>query len=266
MTLCSWARLRQATKGIDLSTFSAPERLLWSHGVRKPEHIDLEAIAGANGARVVYRKLDGCAARLVAAGDQAVISVSLDDNKGRQRFSLGHELAHWLGDARRSSFKCASADIGPQNAEAKTVEANANSYSSQLILPDYLVQPWMGERKINLDLAQALGSDFRASLTASALKLLYRSKAPALVTCHDQRRLKWFRRNIAFSMDFFVLSELHQDTAAFDMAFGAVKGMSRPAKNLASLWLGGPNVYRTEVWTQSVKLPDGAVLSMLTMA
>lgn len=251
---------------VDLSRLSPAERLLWSHGVRKPEHIDLEAIAGATGARVVYRKLDGCAARLVAADEQAVISVSLDDNKGRQRFSLGHELAHWLCDAKRSSFKCASADIGPQNAEAKTVEANANSYSSQLILPDYLVEPWINERKVNLDLAQALGSEFQASLTASALKVLQRSKAPALVVCHDQRKLKWFRRNLAFSLDFFVLSELHQDTAAFEMAFGAAKGLSRPAKNMASLWLSGPNVYRTEVWVQSVKLPEGSVLTLLTMA
>lgn len=251
---------------VDSSRLCAAERLLWSHGVRKPEHIDLEAIASATGARVVYRKLDGCAARLVAAREQAVISVSLDDNKGRQRFSLGHELAHWLCDAKHSSFKCASADIGPQNAEAKTVEANANSYSSQLILPDYLVEPWMNERKVNLDLAQALGSEFRASLTASTLKLLHRSKAPALVMCHDQLKLKWFRRNLTFSTDYYVLNELHQDTAAFDMAFGAAKGMSRPVKNTANLWLGGPNVYRMEVWVQSVKLPEGSVLTMLTMA
>ncbi|MDZ7854779.1 ImmA/IrrE family metallo-endopeptidase [Sphaerotilus sp.] len=99
---------------VDICRLSSPERLLWSHGVRKPEHIDLEAIAGAKGARVIYRSLDGCAARLIAAGDQAVISVSVDDNKGRQRFSLGHELAHWLCDANRASFRCASTDIAGQ--------------------------------------------------------------------------------------------------------------------------------------------------------
>lgn len=251
---------------VDFDRLSAPERLLWSHGVRKHEHIDLEAIAGAKGARVIYRKLDGCAARLVAAGEQAVISVSLDDNKGRQRFSLGHELAHWLCDASRSSFKCANADIGPQNAEAKTIEADANSYASQLILPDYLVDPWMGERRVNLDLAQALGNDFRASVTASALKLIRRAKTPALVACHDQRRLRWFQRNRAFSTDFYVLNELHQDTVAFEMAFGAAKGMSRPKRDQASLWLSGPGVYRMEISSQSIKLPEGSVLTMLSMA
>ena len=250
---------------VDINRLSAPERLLWSHGVRKPEHIDLEAIAGAKGARVIYRNLDGCAARLVAAENEAVISIALDDNKGRQRFSLGHELAHWICDAKRASFNCSNSDIGPQNAEAKTVEANANMYASQLVLPDYLVEPWMGDRKVNLDLAQLLGQAFQASVTASALKLVRRSKNPAAVVCHDQRRLKWFQRNLAFSSDFYILRELHQDTVAFDMAFGAAKGLSRPKRESASLWLSGPGVYRVEVWSQSIKLPEGAVLTMLSM-
>ncbi|MCV2370011.1 ImmA/IrrE family metallo-endopeptidase [Roseateles oligotrophus] len=251
---------------VDVDGLSRPERLLWGHGVRKPEHIDLEAIAGARGAHVVYRRLDGCAARLVAAGDRAVISVAVDDSLGRRRFSLGHELAHWMQDAQRTSFKCTSTDIGPQNAEAKTIEADANSFASQLILPDYLVWPWVADRRPSLDLANAMGGDFHASLTASALKLLQRAKVPIAITCHDQRRLKWSRRSRDFSTDFYILNELHQDTIAFEMAFGVAKGLSRPKRESASRWISGPGTYRMEVWSQSIKLPEGSVLSMLSVA
>lgn len=247
---------------VDVDRLSRPERLLWAHGVRKPEHIDLEAIAGAKGAHVVYRKLDGCAARLVVAGDRAVISIAIDDNLGRRRFSLGHELAHWIQDAQRTSFNCASTDIGPQNAEAKSIEADANSFASQLILPDYLVGPWLADRKPSLDLANAMGGDFQASLTASALKLLQRAEVPAAITCHDQRRLKWSRRSRNFSTDFYILNELHQDTIAFEMAFGAAKGLSRPKRESAARWISGPSTYRMEVWSQSIKLPEGSVLTM----
>lgn len=250
---------------IDVDKLSRPERLLWGHGVRKPEHIDLEAIAGARGAHVVYRRLDGCAARLVAAGDCAVISVAMDDNLGRRRFSLGHELAHWMQDAKRTSFKCTSTDIGPQNAEAKTIEADANSFASQLILPDYLVWPWVGDRKPSLDLANAVGGDFQSSLTASALKLLQRAKVPTAITCHDQRRLKWSRRSRDFSTDFYILSELHQDTIAFDMAFGSAKGLSRPKRESALRWVSGPGAFRMDVWSQSIKLPEGSVLTMISV-
>lgn len=250
---------------VDIDILSRAERLLWMHGVRRPEHIDLEAIAGASGAHVIYRKLDGCAARLVTAGDRAVISVSLDDNLGRRRFSLGHELAHWMQDTQRTSFKCSNADIGPQNAEAKSIEADANSFASQLVLPDYLVWPWVEDRKPSLDLASAMGSDFQASLTASTLKLLQRAKVPTAITCHDQRRLKWSRRGRDFSTDFYILNELHQDTVAFEMAFGATKGLSRPKRESASRWISGPGTYRMEVWSQSIKLPEGSVLTMLTL-
>lgn len=250
---------------IDPSILSQPERLLWAHGVRSPEHIDLEAIAASRGARVIYRQLDGCAARLVASGDNAVISVAFDDNQGRRRFSLGHELAHWICDANRTSFKCANVDIGPQNAEAKSVEASANNYASQLLLPDYLVVPWVGARPANLDLAQALANDFRASLTASAIKLAKRAKAPSVVACHDQTRLRWFLRNLAFPHEFFVRGQLHQDTAAFDMAFGAASGMSRPKREPADRWFNGPGIYKREVSSQSVKLPDATVLSLISL-
>jgi Zn-dependent peptidase ImmA (M78 family) len=250
---------------IDASSLSAPERLLWAHGVRAPEHIDLEAIAAAKGARVAYRPLDGCAARLVVSAERAIITVAIDDNPGRQRFSLGHELAHWICDANRSSFKCANSDIGPQNAEAKTVEANANSYASQLLLPDYLVIPWLGSKTVTLDLAQAMAADFRASLTASAIKLARRSKGPAVVACHDQTRLRWHQKNLAFPHDFYVRGQLHQDTPAFDMAFGAAGGMSRPRREPADRWLNGPDAYRKNVSTQSVKLPDGSVLTLIAI-
>ena len=118
---------------------SPAEQLLWSYGCRKPEHIDLEAIANDKGARVVYRCMDGCAARLVADGAAgAIISVEARDNEGRQRFSLGHELAHLINDAKKASFKCADDQIGPQDAGAQSVEAAANFYASQLVLPDYM--------------------------------------------------------------------------------------------------------------------------------
>lgn len=250
---------------VDVDRLSRPERLLWGHGVRRPEHIDLEAIAGARGAHVIYRKLDGCAARLVAAGDRAVISVAMDDNLGRRRFSLGHELAHWMQDAKRTSFKCSSTDIGPQNAEAKSIEADANSFASQLILPDYLVLPWIADRKPCLDLANAMGCAFQASLTASALKLVQNSKVPTAIICHDQRRLKWSRRSRDFSNDCYILNELHQDTIAFNMAFGATKGLSRPKRESAARWISGPGVYRMEVWSQSIRLPEGSVLTMLVI-
>lgn len=251
---------------IDTALLSPAERLLWSHGVVAPDQIDLEGIANARGARVVHRHLDGCEARLVASADQAVISVGTAGGyEGRRRFSLAHELAHWICDRKTGSFQCAKEVIGPQNAEAKSVEAHANAYASQLILPDYLVVPWAYGKRTNLDVAKALANDFNASLTAAAIKLAKRATTPACIVCHNQSRLLWHQRNGAFPGEFFVLGELHQETDAFGIAFGAATGLSRPRKEPADRWLSGGSAYRLTIESQSIKLPDSTVLTMLSL-
>jgi Zn-dependent peptidase ImmA (M78 family) len=251
---------------IDTALLSPAERLLWSHGVVEPGQIDLEGIANARGARVVHRHLDGCEARLVASADQAVISVSTAGGyEGRRRFSLAHELAHWICDRKTGSFQCAKEVIGPQNAEAKSVEAHANAYASQLILPDYLVVPWAHGKRTNVDVAKALANDFNASLTAAAIKLAKRATTPACIVCHNQSRLLWHQRNGAFPSEFFVLGELHQETDAFGIAFGAATGLSRPRKEPADRWLSGGSAYRLTIESQSIKLPDSTVLTMLSL-
>ena len=147
----------------DLQKLSPAEKLLWNNGVLDKSHIDLDALAYRYNAEIRYRPLDGCEARLVTYGERAIISISSSSTDGRKRFSLAHELAHWICDKRAGSFLCAKEDIGPQNSEAKTIESNANDFASQLILPDYLVTPWMEGKKITLDVASILATDFSSS-------------------------------------------------------------------------------------------------------
>jgi hypothetical protein len=207
----------------------------------------------------------GCEARLVARGDRAIISVSLNSNAGRQRFSLGHELAHWLCDRNTGAFLCAKEDIGPENAEAKQVEGRANNYASQLVLPTYLVAPWLLGRKITLATASKLGEEFTTSLTAAAIKIARLATIPACLLCHSQTGLAWHQQSSSFPSEFFLTSELHCDTDAFRMIFSPGSEMSRPKRHAASLWLSGRGVDRLEVTTQSLKLPGNRVITMLTL-
>jgi hypothetical protein len=74
------------------------ERLLQTYGITEPEEIDIEAIAYDQGAEVRYRKLDSCEARIIGYGSRAVITIDSDAHPRRKRFSLGHELGHWIQD------------------------------------------------------------------------------------------------------------------------------------------------------------------------
>lgn len=250
----------------DLQRLSPAERLLWRYGVNEPGHIDLDAIANDHGVTVRYRHLDGCEARLLVRGDQAIISVNSGSVEGRQRFSLAHELAHWICDRKTGTFLCAKEDIGPQNSEAKSVEAHANGFASQLILPSYLIDPWMQKKRINLETASAIAKDFNASLTAAAIKLVKRATTAACVACHNQSKLVWFQKSSSFPFDFYVARELHQETDAFKMVFGATAGMSRLRKEAADRWISGRDAFRLSVESQSVKLPDGTALTVFAIS
>ena len=71
---------------------SPAETLLQELGVTEPSEIDLEAIAFYVNARIRYRSLDGCEARIVGNADQAIITVNQNSQWRRKRFSIAHEL------------------------------------------------------------------------------------------------------------------------------------------------------------------------------
>lgn len=145
------------------------------------------------------------------------------------------------------------------------METYANSYASQLILPSYLTEQWSQEKRVNLETASAMSKDFNASLTAATIKLVKGAAIPACVTCHSQSKLIWLQKSVIFPFDFYIVKELHHETNAFKLAFGTTFGMSRPCKEPADRWIKGRDACRLSVDSQSVKLPDGTVLTIFTI-
>jgi hypothetical protein len=246
---------------VDYGALSAPERLLWFHGCRCPEHIDLEAIACDRGAHVIYRRMDGCAARLLTDGEQAIISIRVTDNEGRRRFSLAHELAHWVSGTCRG-LTCLDDGRGPGNA---AIEAAADEFASRLVLPDYMVEPWLRGRRVSLALAVELATAFRASVTASALKLARRPGSGVCLVCHSLQGRRWFVRSGNWPPRLYPALQLHPHTAAFELAVRGVAAMANAGGSPGAHWLSGMGSAAARVDAESLRLPDGAVLTMLAL-
>lgn len=120
----------------------AAQELLAHEQVQEPP-IDVERVANRCGVRIVRKRFDDALSGLVIALDEgAVIGVNSDQLEPRQRFTICHELGHYLLD-HHDRFHI---DLGP-NAEHGDPpgydwqsERAANQFAANLLMPSALVQ------------------------------------------------------------------------------------------------------------------------------
>lgn len=169
------------------------DQLLDSLGITDPNDLDIEAIAFYCGATIVYEPLTGCEANIIGYGERAIITVDSDSHPGRQRFSAGHELGHWMRDRGQSAFGCTLRQLTSEWS-SNNPETRANSFASDLLLPKRLFEPRAKNRPINLDTLHNLAKAFRMSLTATAIKLVELGSYPAMLVYSEGGERKWFKR------------------------------------------------------------------------
>lgn len=238
---------------------------MWEFGIDRPDQIDLEAIAADLGAIVRYAHLDGSEARIVGNGDRAIITVA-SGGRPRQRFSIAHEIGHWVERHGRGGFLCGKEDIAPQNDQTKSAEAQANAFASQLVLPSYLFDPMVAGLPVTLDTADKIGKEFQASLTATAIKMVRVAAKPALVVCHSQEKREWFVRGPGVPEEYWPAKVLDSETDAFELLYSpGAQGKTSVRQSPGARWLTGRGAFGRNVRAQSVKVADGMVVSVVVL-
>lgn len=184
-----------------------PAALLRHLGITRPEAIDVEAIARYCNARVSYQPLRGCAGRLIGHRGRAVITVDRDAHAYRRRFTIAHELGHWMLDRADVAhtytesgwdeppdpvaINDGAADDWNPNARWQH-EQRANRWAAELLMPEAWFAGDAAGREISFATVFDLARRYRTSLTATALRLIDLGSAPAtLVRIHQRPR--WFR-------------------------------------------------------------------------
>lgn len=254
---------------IDLTRLSQAEALLWRrYGVTHPDEIDLEAIAQDQGLIVRRRALDGADARLVAVNHRGIITVNSATHAKRQRFSIGHELGHWLRDRDNEGLMaCTKSDVSPANQKARTAESEANVFSSDLILPPYLVRTVVGKRQPTIDLVLDISAAFAASIPATAIRAVRMATCPAAVVVHSTTGRQWWFENVAWpSGDFRVVQDVHHDSPTMDLLYrGTPRTKTRDQKERGDRWLVGRDAHRLDVHAQSIKRQGDTVLTVIRL-
>ena len=242
------------------------EQLLQELGITEPQEIDLEAIAFYLGARVRFRPLDGCEARIVGLGNQAIITVNdRSSSHPRKRFSIAHELGHWRYHRGKSQVCRVNEDFRAR--DALSPERIADQYAADLLMPNYLFRPISRQhRRLDFKTVTAIAQIFQTSISATAIRLVEGDHSPALAVCHDLQGRKWFARAPSVPNKWFPRDTLDPQSFAFDVLHGGKPGDPVPHKIGADAWFDRWDAERFEIHEQTMRLGDGEILSLILVS
>ena len=234
-------------------------------GIRDPKDLDVEAIAFDAGARVEYTSLVGCEATLVGLESKAIITIKPSPVRGRERFSIGHELGHW--DLHRGkSFRC-RVDEPSQNLESDVpLERQADEYASHLLMPSTLFNPavksfrWPDFSKI-----QELANLFQTSQMATCIRIAKVDTLPVIVACYSAQRLLWHVFAPHVPRRWFLKGTLDPDSFAYDLLVSGIE-CSTVRKQSADVWFENNDAGEFEILEQSLSAAPGKVLVMLYLS
>jgi hypothetical protein len=235
--------------------------LLLELGVDRPEEIDVEAIAYYCGCKVRYRHLDGCAARLVGAGVRAIISVDEDSGPERRRFSVAHEIAHWMLDWGKPLFECKKVDLRTPWSRATHPEARANGFAADLLMAESLFLPAARGKPVTFDPVDELAAIFGVSRTAAAFRLVELGDADCMLVCHGSGGRRWFVGSRRVDNHFWPQTQLTEDSDAYAILRGE-EGIGRSQTVDADDWIDHGSAGQYEIREHSVRAGE-VVLSLL---
>lgn len=128
---------------MDLADCGSPETLVGAilrHHPDLPRRVPIEEIATSVGiVEIKDREMDGFEGALVAnpSKTQGVIAVKQGTHRRRRKYTIGHELGHFLIPSHGAQIQCTSADMRERRWDnpIRKREHEANRFSAGLLMP-----------------------------------------------------------------------------------------------------------------------------------
>lgn len=169
--------------------------------------IDAEAIALAlDILEVRYEQLTSFEGALLTQRERTdgVILVNSQASPARRRFTVAHELLHFLNDKHvqtNSGFKCRQADISLKNLRTNSgmtrhlrQETQANRFAVELLAPKYKFNPFL-DAVADLQAVDQLSQSLRMSKEATARRFVEVFPDATAVLFHTNDRLRYFDKH-----------------------------------------------------------------------
>ncbi|HNN18190.1 MAG TPA: ImmA/IrrE family metallo-endopeptidase, partial [Giesbergeria sp.] len=125
-------------------------------------------------------------------GNWAIIYNQAISSPGRIRFTLAHELGHYLVHRHlQTSFNCSEVDTTQWDSDERKIESEANTFASYLLMPadDYRRQ--IQGATIDLDVLGACADRYGVSMTSAILKWLELTPQRAVLVMSQNGVVQW---------------------------------------------------------------------------
>lgn len=234
-------------------------------GITDPGDIDVEAIAFDAQMIVEYEDLDGCEATLVGVGDRAIATIRPSGIRGRERFSVGHELGHWEMH-RGMSFSCRVDDPDSNLKSDKPREREADEYAAHLLMPSALFNPAVKSMgKPGFRQLDELAKHFETSLLATSIRLANIDTLPVVLACYSSSGLRWSKIAAHVPRRWWLRGKLDEDSFAYDLLTIGTRTTSA-RKQPGEVWFENDDADNYEVTEECMPGKAGEVLVLLYLS
>lgn len=190
--------------------------------ITKPNELSLEEInLFIGGPDIVYEELNGFEGKFMSLEDTSIIIVDNKiRNEGRRRFTIAHELGHYILHREKNYIKCSSNDMNDWTGK-KEIETEANYFASEILMPSQIFQKCSSKEKFSKSFLIHLTEEFNTSITSTALKFVEVGNDPIFLVCSSNGKIIWkfVSEKFPFKIDFYHLKEIPKTSVTHEVLY-----------------------------------------------
>ena len=203
------------------------------------------------------------------AKSTGAISVNANSHRERQRYSVAHELGHYLLPFHGENAQCAKADMGVLKAKQSNQdrEAEANRFASALLMPQKLFKADL-RRLRNPEIGQivTLAERYKVSKEACARRYTELHDHLCAVVFSRDGKVRYAPRKPEFPYIDVSKDQPLPPNSLSAKGNGSVNFISDWAEMSAGVWLGAsPRLRGKQLYEQYLVQKDGYRMTMLTL-
>ncbi len=182
--------------------------------------LDIEEISLNVGIQEVKdMKTDKYEGMLVALPDKSVGYINVNRSireQTRRRFTIAHELGHFLITTHVNNYECNSYDTNNYSDLTKPQEIEANRFAAELLMPEYYFAKEIQKKDPSYDLFQSLTDIFGSSLTSTLIRFKDFTDESISIVKSENAIIKWVLKSEEFKYYIESDVELSPDSYAIE--------------------------------------------------